>query len=74
MEKNIMKDKHIADEIIKIHKRRMHDKSVLTILTNERVTIKKSLANIMKAIEQGILNTTTKSRMDELEAQLAEVE
>lgn len=69
-----MKDKHIADEIIKIHKRRMHDKSVLTILTNERVTIKKSLANIMKAIEQGILNTTTKSRMDELEAQLAEVE
>ena len=64
----------IADEIIKIHEKRMHDRSVLTILTNERDAIKKSLANIMKAIEQGILNATTKSRMDELEAQLSEVE
>ena len=64
----------IADEIIKIHEKRMHDRSVLTILMNERDAIKKSLANIMKAIEQGILNATTKSRMDELEAQLSEVE
>ena len=64
----------IADEIIKIHEKRMHDRSVLTILTNERDAIKKSLANILKAIEQGILNVTTKSRMDELEAQLSEVE
>ena len=64
----------IADEIIKIHEKRMHDRSVLTILTNERDAIKKSLANILKAIEQGILNATTKSRMDELEAQLSEVE
>ncbi len=64
----------IADEIIKIHEKRMHDRSMLTILTNERDAIKKSLANILKAIEQGILNATTKSRMDELEAQLSEVE
>ena len=64
----------IADEIIKIHEKRMHDRSVLTILINEWDAIKKSLANIMKAIEQGILNATTKSRMDELEAQLSEVE
>ena len=52
----------------------MHDRSVLTVLMNERDAIKKSLANILKAIEQGILNATTKSRMDELEAQLSEVE
>ena len=64
----------IADEIIKIHEKRMHDRSVLTILMNERYAIKKTLANILKAIEQGILTATTKSRMDELEAQLSEVE
>ena len=64
----------IADEILKIHEKRMHDRSVLAILTNERDVIKKSLANILKAIEQGILTATTKSRMDELEAQLSVVE
>lgn len=46
----------------------------MTILNDERDGIKKALANIMKAIEQGILNTTTKSRMDEPEIQLAETE
>lgn len=64
----------IADEIMELHKKRMHDKSLLTILNDERDGIKKALANIMKAIEQGILNTTTKSRMDEPEIQLAETE
>lgn len=64
----------ITDEIMKVHEKRMHDKSLLSILENERDAIKKSLANIMKAIEQGILNATTKKRMDELELQLAETE
>lgn len=64
----------IADQIIKIHEKRLHDRSLLNILTNERDAIKKSLANIMKAIEQGILTSTTKNRMDELEQQLSEIE
>ena len=64
----------IADEILKIHAKRMNDKSLLAILNNERDEIKRALANIMKAVEQGIFNATTKNRMDELEAQLAAVE
>ena len=64
----------ITDEILKIHAKRMNDKSLLAILNNERDEIKRALANIMKAVEQGIFNTTTKNRMDELESQLTEVE
>ena len=64
----------ITDEILKIHAKRMNDKSLLAILNNERDEIKRALANIMKAVEQGIFNATTKNRMDELESQLAEVE
>lgn len=64
----------IADAVLKSHEKRMYDRSLLTILQNEREEIKKSLANIMKAIEQGIITATTKSRMDELEQQLTETE
>ena len=64
----------IAEEVIKTHNKRLHDHSLLTILTSERDSIKKSLSNIMKAIEQGIMNSTTKNRMDELEQQLADIE
>ena len=60
----------MADEILKVHAKRMNDKSLLAILNNERDEIKRALANIMKAVEQGIFNATTKNRMDELEAQL----
>lgn len=70
-EKNIS---FIADEVMKAHAERMHDKSLLNILSTERESIKKSLTNIMKAIEQGILTATTKTRVEELEQQLAETE
>ena len=52
----------IADEILKIHAKRMNDKSLLAILNNERDEIKRALANIMKAVEQGIFNATTKKQ------------
>ena len=52
----------------------MTDKSLLAILNNKRDEIIRALANIMKAVEQGIFNATTKNRMDELESQLTEVE
>ena len=57
-----------------VHKTRMNKKSVLSILENQRDEIKRSLANIMKAVEKGIFNATTQSRMEELEKQLADVE
>lgn len=64
----------IADKIIEIHNKRLSDGSLMAVLNEQRNTIKRSLANILKAIEQGILNATTKARMDELELQLARVE
>lgn len=64
----------VADAVMKAHEQRMYGKSVLSLLQNERADIEKSLANVMRAIEQGILTATTKSRMDELERQLVEIE
>lgn len=64
----------IADEIVLVHKDKLKNNSVLHILQEQQNTIKKHLANIMKAIEQGIFNATTKARMDELEKQLSETQ
>ncbi len=64
----------IADAAIETFNKQQRDKSILSILTNEYNQTKKTLANVMKAIEAGILTPTTKSRMEELEQQLAELE
>ncbi len=64
----------IADEVMTVHEQRQRDQSILSILTNEQEETKKTLANVMKAIEQGIITPTTKSRMEELEQQLVEIE
>ena len=52
----------------------MKDTSVLSLLENERKETRGALENIMKAIESGIFNTTTQTRMNELEKQLADIE
>lgn len=64
----------IADEIMRIHERRMSDQSVLQLLERDREEVTRSLANIMKAIEKGIFNETTKARMDELEQRCSEID
>ena len=61
----------IADGVMEVNKKRLHDKSIKKVLIEERDQIQKSLDNIMKAIEAGILTSTTKSRMEELEEQIA---
>ena len=64
----------IADEVMRVHEKRMKDKSVLSVLEKERDEIQRSLANIMKAIERGIFNDTTQTRMNQLEQQLADIQ
>ncbi len=64
----------VAEAVLGAHAKRIQDQSIMSILTAERDAIKKSLSNIMKAIEQGIFTETTKSRMEELEEQLADTE
>ena len=59
---------------MRIHERRMSDQSVLQLLERDREEVTRSLANIMKAIERGIFNETTKARMDELEQQRSEID
>ena len=64
----------IADAAIETYKQQQRDKSILSILTNEYNQTKKTLGNVMKAIEEGILTPTTKLRMEELEQKLVELE
>ena len=47
--------------------------SLLHILQAEQADTKKTIDNIMKAIEQGIITPTTKRRMEQLENKLAEI-
>ena len=56
------------------YEKKMKDTSVLSLLENERKETRRALENIMKAIESGIFNTTTQTRMNELEKQLADIE
>ena len=64
----------VASRILEAHKQRVHDVTVLNLLLEEKEKIEKGIANIMVAIEQGIITNTTKKRMTELEEQLDIVE
>mgnify|MGYP005806066877 FL=1 len=48
----------------------MSQQSVLNTLIRERDDLQKALSNIIKAIEQGLINDTMKKRMNELEEQI----
>ena len=49
------------------------EQSILNLLISERAKIQKSLDNIMIAIEEGIITSTTKARMNELENAFSEI-
>ena len=63
----------IADAIIQVHEKQLKDQSALKYLEKERDTTQNALNNMMKAIEQGILTPTTKSRVNELEELLEQL-
>lgn len=63
----------IIDNIMQVYNKRMVDMSLLHILQAEQADTQKTIDNIMKAIEQGIITPTTKRRMEELENKLAEI-
>ena len=58
---------------MQVYNKRMVDMSLLHILQAEQADTKKTIDNIMKAIEQGIITPTTKRRMEQLENKLAEI-
>lgn len=64
----------IIDKIASYHQKQTLSKSTYNILIAEREETKKSLQNIIKAVESGLFNTAMKNRMDELEKQLTTLE
>lgn len=63
----------ICDEIMRVHEKNMAEQSILHLLRDEKAKAEKSVKNIMAAIEEGIINSTTKSRMNELEEQIEQL-
>ena len=57
----------IADKIIETNQKRLQDNSILNLLKQEQDEIIKAKNNILSAIEMGVVTTTTKTRLIELE-------
>lgn len=60
----------ITERIFEAHKKRLEDMSVINILEAERDKLRKALDNMLRAVEQGIITSSTKQRIEELEAAL----
>ena len=68
-------DKDIINGIIeRVLNWQEKENTTIPLLQKQLADVEKALANIMTAIEQGIINPTTKGRMDELTAQKTELE
>lgn len=62
---------YIADKVIELQRKELQDTSMLDYYKSQLRETKKSLKNIMAAIEQGIFTSTTKDRLLELEEEKA---
>lgn len=64
----------IIDNLLKTQEQQSNGNALLLSLKKEQKQTKTMLDNILRAIEQGIINNTTNKRMKELETQLEELE
>ena len=64
----------LADTIAEVHCKKLQSDTSLQALEKELNKIKKSLANLLTAIEAGILTDTTKERLQELEHEKTVIE
>ena len=53
-----------------VNRKSIADHSTLNILLEQKAQVEKSMANVMKAIEEGIIYDVTKNRVKELQEQL----
>ena len=60
----------VADRVLEAHDKRLRDTAVINILEAERDRIRKALDNMLYAVEQGIMTSSTKQRIEEMEAAL----
>ncbi|MGM9646441.1 MAG: recombinase family protein [Eubacteriales bacterium] len=63
----------IADRIMAAHKKRMDDQSILNILEERLAEKQTAISNLIAAMEQGILSSSTKDRLNQLENEKAEL-
>ena len=64
----------IANNILKVQESEDCGNTLLTSLNKEKCETQKILDNILKAVEQGVVNNTTNKRMTELEKKLEDIE
>ncbi len=64
----------IANAIIEQNKNAVNDNTNLKMLEKQKAQAEKSTKNIVKAIEQGIITEATKTRLQELEMEIAELD
>jgi len=60
----------VAERILAAREQMLKDNSVMNILEQERKELTKAIDNILSAIEKGIVTSSTKQRMEELDAKL----
>lgn len=63
----------LVDKIFEINEERSKSNSNIAILYSEQQEVQKSIDNLMRAIEQGIVTNSTMMRMNELEGRLDEI-
>ena len=63
----------IAYEIMKIYESKQKEQSVLNLLTSELQETQRSIENLLTAIQQGIITSSTKTRLEELEMKADEL-
>ena len=64
----------IIDGIMKAQETQSNGNSILNSLLKDKKQAENTLSNIMKAVEQGVVNNTTNKRMKDLENQIEDLE
>lgn len=64
----------IIDGIMKAQETQSNGNSILNPLLKDKKQAENTLSNIMKAVEQGVVNNTTNKRMKDLENQIEDLE
>jgi DNA invertase Pin-like site-specific DNA recombinase len=63
----------LTDKIIAAHKKQENDTTIINILKEEQFSTQKTLDNLLSAIEKGIVTTSTKVRLEELETKIENI-
>lgn len=63
----------IIQSVLKLHKEKGDDKTVINLLESQKAEIQTSIDNLVRCMEKGIITNSTKTRIEELEHELEEI-